>query len=149
MPQGVPFQGRALVPGTAQASALTCVEPLSFWGGYDQLTGEIIDRRHPLSGKIGTNRVIAIPHTKGSSTTTAVLLESVRQGKAPAAIITTGVASFLALASIVADELYGRNFPVVMVAEEDFTRIESGQWVAINADGVIEISPGPQSDSFS
>jgi len=78
-----------------------------------------------------------------------VLLEAVRQGKAPAAIITTGVASFLALASIVADELYGRNFPVVMVTEEDFTRIESGQWVAVNAEGVIEISPGPQSDSFS
>ena len=34
--------------------------------------------------------------------------------------------TFLALASIVADELYGRNFPVVMIEEEDFARIESG-----------------------
>lgn len=143
------IQGRVLVEGEAAGLALWSDEPLSFWGGYDQNTGEIIDRRHPLSGKIGTNRIIAIPHTKGSSTTTAVLLESVRQGKAPAAIITTGVASFLALASIVADELYGRNFPVVMIDEEDFARIESGQWISINADGVIEIAPGPQSDSFS
>lgn len=143
------IQGKVLVEGEAAGLALWSDVSLSFWGGYDQNTGEIIDRRHPLSGKIGTNRVIAIPHTKGSSTTTAVLLESVRQGKAPAAIITTGVASFLALASIVADELYGRNFPVVMVDEEDFERIESGQWISINADGVIEIAPGPQSDSFS
>lgn len=143
------IQGRALVEGEAAGLALWSDQPLSFWGGYDQNTGEIIDRRHPLSGKVGTNRVIAIPHTRGSSTTTAVLLESVRQGKAPAAIITTGVASFLALASIVADELYGRNFPVVMVDEEDFGRIDSGQWISINADGVIEIAPGPQSDSFS
>jgi predicted aconitase with swiveling domain len=143
------IKGKVLVDGEAAGLALWSDKPLSFWGGYDQNTGEIIDRRHPLTGKVGTNRVIAIPHTKGSSTTTAVLLESVRQGKAPAAIITTDVASFLALASIVADELYGRNFPVVMVAEEDFARIESGQWVTINADGVIEISPGPQSDSFS
>lgn len=143
------IRGKALVDGEAAGLALWSDKSLSFWGGYDQNTGEIIDRRHPLSGKIGTNRVIAIPHTKGSSTTTAVLLESVRQGKAPAAVITTGVASFLALASIVADELYGRNFPVVMIEAEDFERIESGQWVAIKADGVVEISPGPQSDSFS
>lgn len=143
------IQGRALVQGEAAGLALWSDQPLSFWGGYDQNTGEIIDRRHPLSGKVGTNRVIAIPHTRGSSTTTAVLLESVRRGKAPAAIITTGVASFLALASIVAEELYGRNFPVVMVDEEDFGRIDSGQWISINADGVIEIAPGPQSDSFS
>jgi predicted aconitase with swiveling domain len=143
------IKGRVLVEGDAAGLALWSDKSLSFWGGYDQYTGEIIDRRHPLSGKVGTNRVIAIPHTKGSSTTTAVLLESVRQGKSPAAVITTGMASFLALASIVADELYGRNFPVVMVAEEDFTRIESGQWITVNSDGVIEISPGPQSDSFS
>lgn len=143
------IQGRALVEGEAAGLALWSDQPLSFWGGYDQNTGEIIDRRHPLSGKVGTNRVIAIPHTRGSSTTTAVLLESVRRGKAPAAIITTGVASFLALASIVAEELYGRNFPVVMVDEEDFGRIDSGQWISINVDGVIEIAPGPQSDSFS
>ncbi len=143
------IQGKPLVEGEAAGLALWSDQPLSFWGGYDQDTGEIIDRRHPLSGHIGTNRVIAIPHTKGSSTTTAVLLESVRQGKAPAAIITTGVASFLALASIVADELYGANFPVVMIDEDDFGKLESGQWVSITRDGVIEISPGPQSDSFS
>ena len=143
------IQGRVLVAGEAAGLALWSDKPLSFWGGYDQYSGEIIDRRHPLSGKVGTNRVIAIPHTKGSSTTTAVLLESVRQGKAPAAIITTGLASFLALASIVAEELYGRNFPVVMVDKEDFVRIESGQWISVNAEGVVEISPGPQSDSFS
>jgi len=143
------IQGKVLVEGEAAGLALWSDKPLSFWGGYDQNTGEIIDRRHPLSGKVGTNRVIAIPHTKGSSTTTAVLLESVRRGKAPAAVITTGVASFLALASIVADELYGRNFPVVMVDRADFGRIESGQWISINTDGVIEIAPGPQSDSFS
>ncbi|MGD8329082.1 MAG: DUF126 domain-containing protein [Acidobacteriota bacterium] len=143
------IQGRVLVEGEAAGLALWSDQPLSFWGGYDQNTGEIIDRRHPLSGKIGTNRVIAIPHTKGSSTTTAVLLESVRRGKAPAAVITTGVASFLALASIVADELYGRNFPVVMVDAEDFKRIETGQWISITVDGVIEIAPGPQTDSFS
>ena len=143
------IQGRVLVAGEVGGEALVGHDPLSFWGGYDQDTGEIIDRRHSLSGKIATNRILVIPHTIGSSTGTAVLLEAVRQGKAPAGVITTGLASFVALSSIVADELYGRNFPVVMVSEEDFATLESGQWVEIKRDGIIEISPGPQTDSFS
>ena len=44
------FQGKAFIPGTASGEALVSREPLSFWGGYDWKTGEIIDRRHPLSG---------------------------------------------------------------------------------------------------
>ncbi len=143
------IQGKTLVEGKATGPALWSDKPLSFWGGYDQNTGEIIDRRHPLVGHIGANRIIAIPHTKGSSTSTAVLLEAVRRGKSPAAIITTGVASFLALASIVANELYDISFPVLMVDEDDFDKLESADWVSISDDGVIEIGAGPQPTSPS
>ena len=88
-------------------------EPLSFWGGYDYHTGEIIDRRHPLAGQIAAGRILCLPFTRGSSTTTAVLLEAIRAGTAPAAILTTGVDTFFALAAIVADELYGRPLPLI------------------------------------
>ena len=146
---GDSIQGKTLVEGEATGPVLWSDKPLSFWGGYDQNTGEIIDRRHPLAGHVGANRIIAIPHTKGSSTTTGVLLEAVRRGKSPAAIITTGVASFLALASIVANELYDTNFPVLMVAEDDFNKLESADWLSISHDGVIEIGVNPQPDSPS
>ena len=143
------IQGKTLVEGEATGPALWSDKPLSFWGGYDQNTGEIIDRRHPLVGHIGANRIIAIPHTKGSSTSTAVLLEAVRRGKSPAAIITTGVASFLALASIVAKEMYDTSFPVLTVAEDDFNKLESADWVSISDDGVIEFGANPQPTSPS
>ena len=55
-----------------------------------------------------------MPFSKGSSTTTAVLLEAVRAGTAPAAILTTGPDAFFALASIVADVMYGKSFPVIV-----------------------------------
>ena len=74
-----------MVAGEASSEALVSREPLSFWGGYDQLTGEIIDRRHPLSGQIAAGRVLAVPSARGSSTTTSVLLEAVRAGKGAAA----------------------------------------------------------------
>ena len=110
---GVVIQGRVVVAGEASGDLLLSTQPLSFWGGYDHQTGEIIDRRHPLSGRIASGRVLAVPNTIGSSTTTAVLLEAVRAGTAPAAFLTTSVDSFLALASVVADEMYGRPIPIV------------------------------------
>jgi cis-L-3-hydroxyproline dehydratase len=94
------LQGRALVSGTATGTALVSDEPLSFWGGYDQRTGEIIDRRHPLSGQRAAGRVLALRASRGSSTTAAVLLEAVRLGTAPCALITAQPDTFLPLARL-------------------------------------------------
>jgi predicted aconitase with swiveling domain len=137
------IRGRALVAGEAQGESLMTMEPLSFWGGYDQGTGEIIDRRHPLSGANAAGRILGLPGSRGSSTTTAVLLEAVRQGTAPAAILTSAVDSFLALASIVANELYGKPVPVVALSAEDFASIQTGDWVSVHADGSIEVGEHP------
>ncbi|MFQ5571233.1 MAG: aconitase X swivel domain-containing protein [Rhodothermales bacterium] len=136
---GTVIHGRALVAGEAYGELLVSREPLSFWGGYDQHTGEIIDRRHPLSGERASNRILALPSTRGSSTTTAVLLEAIRAGTAPAALITAGVDHFLALASIVADEMYAAPIPVVALEPDDFDTLKRGQRVRVFADGMIEV----------
>jgi hypothetical protein len=134
------IQGRPVVVGRPSGEALVGREPLSLWGGYDYRTGKIIDRRHPLSGKNAAGRVLAIPFTRGSSTTTAVLLEAVKAGAAPAAIVTTGVDAFFALASIVADEMYAKPVPVVAVGADDFAALETGQRVEIYEDGTVLIA---------
>jgi predicted aconitase with swiveling domain len=134
------MRGRVLVPGAAAGELLASREPLSFWGGYDPRTGEIIDRRHGLSGRNAAGKVLAVPFSRGSSTTTAILLEAVRLGRAPSAIVTTDNDTFFALASIVADELYGRPIPVLAVEPGDFamlTSLPEGQRVAVLEDGTI------------
>ena len=133
------IQGKPFIAGSANGIALVSREPLSFWGGYDWKTGEIIDRRHPLSGSIAKGRILAIPFTRGSSTTTAVLIEAIRAGTAPNAIITTATDFFFALASVVADELYSNPLPLVAVAESDFARLQSGDEIRIDNNGVITI----------
>lgn len=133
------IQGKPVVRGCAQGEALVGNEPLSFWGGYDYHTGEITDRRHPLSGSIASRRILAVPFTRGSSTTTAVLLEAVRAGSAPAAILTTGVDSFFALASIVANEMYAKPIPIVAISPEDFATLRTGDQLEIKEDGSIHI----------
>ena len=131
------MRGRAVISGKAEGEALVSDEPLSFWGGYDYRTGEIIDRRHPLSGQIAAGRVLAVPFARGSSTTTAVLLEAVRAGTAPAAILTTGVDSFFALASIVADEMYAKPIPVIALEPGDFARLRTGAHLTVHEDGTV------------
>ena len=133
----VVMQGRPIAPGSAEGEALVTHQPLSFWGGYDFRTGEIIDRHHPLHGVRAGGRILAVPFSKGSSTTTAVLLEAVRAGTAPAAILTTGADAFFALASIVADVMYGKSFPVVALTAEDFALLRSGEPLIVDRGGRI------------
>jgi predicted aconitase with swiveling domain len=133
------IRGKVVVAGEATGDLLLSTQPLSFWGGYDSRTGEIIDRRHPLSGRIVKDCILALPDTIGSSTTTAVLLEAVRAGTAPAAIVTRGVDTFLALASIVSNEMYGRAIPIVALDLEQFRRLPSEARARVRLDGTIVI----------
>jgi cis-L-3-hydroxyproline dehydratase len=71
--------GRPVVEGHAEGDALVTHESLSFWGGFDFHTGMIIDTHHPLAGVSAAGRILAVPYSKGSSTTTAVLLEPRRR----------------------------------------------------------------------
>jgi predicted aconitase with swiveling domain len=132
--------GRPVVEGEAEGEALVTHDALSFWGGYDFRTGDIIDKHHPLVGVRAAGRILAVPFSKGSSTTTAVLLEAVRAGTAPAAILTTGADSFFALASIVADVMYGKSFPVIALEANDFARLRTGERLVVERDGTIRYS---------
>ena len=131
------IQAHIVIPGAVTAEVVAAEEPLSFWGGYNQETGEIIDRRHSLSGQNAAGRILAVPFTRGSSTTTAVLLESVRAKTAPAAIITSTPDSFFALASIIADELYQSPIPLLVISQEDLFSLQTGDSLRITPDGRI------------
>ena len=135
------LQCQVVVAGAARGRILFSTEPLSFWGGYDYRTGEVIDRRHPLSGENAGGCVLCVPATRGSSTTTAVLLEAVKAGTAPAAIVTTGVDTFFALASIVADELYSLPIPLVALPPGDFALLRAGVTADLAVGGRITIYP--------
>lgn len=138
------LRGRPLVGGAAAGKVLVATAPLSFWGGYNSATGEIIDRRHPQSGRVAAGFILALPFTIGSSTTTAVLLEAVRAGSAPVAILTASVDAFLALAAIVADTLYARPLPVVALDAAAFAALRDGQWVEITPGGEVRLTaPDP------
>ena len=135
------LQGKVIAAGEATGKLLISSESLSFWGGYDFHTGTIIDKRHPLSGQSAVGRILALPFTRGSSSTTAVLLEAIKAKTAPAAIITTQPDAFFALASIVADEMYGTIIPLIVLSKEDFLLLHKllpMQMLSIDKSGKVE-----------
>lgn len=128
---------RVLVPGEAAGAVLRLDEPLSLWGGLDPESGEIIDRRHPQSGAHVTGRVLVLPRGRGSSSASSVLLEAVRLGTAPAAIVLAELDPVLALGAAVARELYGRSIPVVVVDPATYGSFQEGATVTLHSDGTL------------
>lgn len=122
---------RTLVAGSARGAALVLDEPLSFWGGIDPATGEVIDVRHPQRGANVAGRVLVMPSGRGSSSSSSVLAESVRAGTAPAAIVLAEPDPILALGAIVARELYGLLIPVVV---SDAREVRDGDVVTVRAE---------------
>ncbi len=125
---------RVLLAGTAAGTAMVLGEPLSFWGGLDSETGEIIDRRHPQSGETVTGRVLVMPHGRGSSSSSSVLAEAIRLGTAPVAIVLEEPDEIVLLGALVAEELYGKTCPVIVSSRYD--EIHAGTTLAVAPDGV-------------
>lgn len=78
---------RVLVDGAAQGELLHADTGLSFWGGVDPATGRVIDSHHPLHGQCLAGRVLALPSGRGSCTGSSVMMELIRSGHAPAALV--------------------------------------------------------------
>ena len=121
---------RTLVPGVARGEVLILDEPLSFWGGVDPGTGQVIDTRHPQRGANVTGRILVMPSGRGSSSSSSVLAEAIRAGTAPAAIVLAESDPIVALGAIVARELYGRSVPVIVAARGE---LRTGVEVAVRA----------------
>lgn len=129
--------GTVMMAGEAEGEIMFSDEPLSFWGGYDQSTGEIIDRRHPLSGQNACNKILAIPSSRGSTTTVSVLLEAMLAKKSPAALLVEKIDPYFALAAVIASEVFQQALPVVQLSGVDFTRLKNLKRLQVSGEGVI------------
>ena len=137
---GGELRGRVLVRGAGAGPVLRLEEPLSFWGGVDPATGRIIDRRHPRCGESVSGRVLVMPYGRGSSSSSSVLLEGVRLGTAPAAVVLRELDGILALGAAVARELYEQSPPVVLLAPADWEAVREGDDASVDVSGCLRIA---------
>lgn len=111
-------EARILIPGEAEGPLLRLSAPISFWGGVDPKSGRIADPRHPDHGRSIAGTVLAVPATIGSSSSSAVMLELMRGGRAPAALLLGAVDAILTLGVVVAREMGYGSIPVLAASSE-------------------------------
>lgn len=135
------MSGRVLVAGEATGPLLTLTAPISLWGGVDPATGRVADPRHPDHGRSIGGTVLAVPAAVGSSSSSAVMLELIREGTAPAAVLMGRADAILALGVVVAGELGYSSIPVLEVDMSDLAGFEEGALLRVDARGDVRAEP--------
>jgi predicted aconitase with swiveling domain len=127
-----------IIAATSNAAgpALVLSAPISFWGGVDPKSGDIIDAHHPDVGRNIAGTVLCMPGTIGSSSASAVLLELVHAGRAPAAILMPEPDAILLMGLIIAGEMGWAHPPAFRLAAKAQGELQ-GRVVSLSPDGVL------------
>nr|WP_255596637.1 DUF126 domain-containing protein [Methanobrevibacter sp. TMH8] len=118
---------RTISKGEAKGELIVSSEPLSFLGGVNPNTGEVIDPNHELKGKFINDKILFIPGGKGSTVGSYVIFQMKKNNVAPAAIICLNAEPIIATGAIMSD--------IPMVDSPKTTEeLISGVKVAVNAE---------------
>lgn len=126
------MKGRIIMKGKAENLALVTSQPISFYGGVDPSTGQIIEKGHELKGKSVKDKILIFPTGKGSTVGSYTLYRMKKNGASPAGIINKECETVIAVGAIISD------IPCVDLI--DISRIKTGDRVRIVNEKVIVIN---------
>lgn len=115
--------GTVVHPGSTEGRLLFLRKPVSFWGGVDPVSGRIADPRHPQHGERLGGRILAMERAIGSSSSSAIMLELLRNGTAPAAVVIGEPDAILVLGVLVAQELGYPTIPFLQVGAAGLAKL--------------------------
>ncbi|MGD8505843.1 MAG: DUF126 domain-containing protein [Candidatus Bathyarchaeota archaeon] len=122
------LKGRTISKGVAEGEALTTTQPISFYGGVDPDTGEIIEKGHELQGKKVKGRILVFPNGKGSTVGSYTLYRMRKNGTAPTGIINEECETVVAVGAIISE--------IPCVDRIDISRIKTGDIVRLENSAV-------------
>lgn len=124
---------RSVAKGKGKGELIVSSEPISFLGGVDPETGEIIDPNHELKGQIIKDKVLFIPGGKGSTVGSYVIFQMMKNETAPKAIICLNAEPIIATGAIMSD--------IPLVDTPSMTKdLKTGTLVEVDGtNGTIEI----------
>ena len=122
------MKGRIIFGGIAEGEALTTIQPISFYGGVDPETSEILEKGHELQGKRIKGKILVFPNGKGSTVGSYTLYRLKKGGLAPIGIINTECETVVAVGTIISE--------IPCVDKIDISKIETGNLVRIENDVV-------------
>ena len=122
------LNGRAIYEGKAEGVALVSSTPMSFYGGVNPDTGEVIERGHELRGQSVKGKVLIFPHGKGSTVGSYVMYRLAKNGAAPSAIVNAKCETIVAVGAIISE--------IPCVDMVDIGKIRSGAMVRVDGASV-------------
>ena len=127
------IKARNIGKGIGKGELIISNEPISFLGGVNPETGEIIDPNHELKGEIIKDKILFIPGGKGSTVGSYVIFQMKKNKTAPKAIICLEAEPIIATGAIMSD------IPMVD-SPENTSNLVNGAIVEVNGNnGTIEI----------
>ena len=118
------LKGRAIFEGRAEGHALVSSSPMSFYGGVNPDTGEIVERGSDLAGQSVKGKVLVFPHGKGSTVGSYVLYRLAKNGVAPSAIVNAKCETIVAVGAIISE--------IPCVDMVDVSKIKQGTRVRVD-----------------
>jgi len=120
------LKGRIILKGKAKEKALVTSQPISFYGGVDPNTGEVIEKGHELQGKSVKGKILVFPNGKGSTVGSYTLYRLKKNGAAPAGIINKECETVVAVGAIISE--------IPCVDKIDISKIKTGDLIRIEND---------------
>ena len=120
------LKGRIISKEKGEGDALVTSEPISFYGGVDPNTGEVIEKGHELHGKSVKGKVLVFPTGKGSTVGSYTLYRMKKNGAAPAGIINSECETVVAVGAIISEIPCVDRIDISRIKTGDRVRIENG-----------------------
>jgi predicted aconitase with swiveling domain len=120
------LKGRIIYKGSGEGEALATSQPISFYGGVDPNTGEVIEKGHELQGKNVKGKILVFPTGKGSTVGSYTLYRMKKNGTAPAGIINKECETVVAVGAIISE--------IPCIDKIDVSKIKTGDLVRIEND---------------
>ncbi|MCD6125751.1 MAG: DUF126 domain-containing protein [Thaumarchaeota archaeon] len=122
----IALKGRIIWSGWAKGEALVSNQPISFYGGIDPMTGEIVERGHELEGKSIAGKILVFPYGKGSTVGSYIILRLKKRGIAPKAMVNIRCEPIIAVGAIIAE--------IPTIDRIDISRIRNGDLVEVDGE---------------
>ena len=97
------LSGRVIFEGRAEGVARVSSSPMSFYGGVNPDSGEVVERGSELAGESVKGKVLVFPHGKGSTVGSYVLYRMMKNGVAPCAIVNEKCETIVAVGAIISE----------------------------------------------
>ena len=126
------FHGRKISSGNVEGEALVTSMGISFYGGIDPETGQVVEKGHALEGQSIGGKVLVFPTGKGSTVGSYTLYRLKKAGNAPAAILNAESETITAVGCIISGIPCVDHIPI--------EQITTGMRVRVDGeDGIVEI----------